>query len=166
MTDEPITTAGQGNVHVDSVNKALVHPRRVSRIRIAERRAQALELRRSGMDYREIAARLGVSTTLAWRDVQAAVKDIIREPAEDVRTLEIERLDRLFEAHYARALNGDHRSTELCLKVMDRRGRMLGIDLPHLVDFTPWVVEYALAHGVDPKWALEAARNVVKHMGY
>jgi hypothetical protein len=48
---------------------------------------------------------------------------------EQVR-LEVQRLDSLFEPHFRRGITGDVRATLVCLKVMERRARLLGLDAP------------------------------------
>lgn len=80
----------------------------------AEKRVEALQLRKKKMSYRDIAKALGLSTAMmAWRYVQDAIKDIPKEVAEEVRALEIqdceEDLLRLNEKISAGNLSiGDH----------------------------------------------------------
>jgi hypothetical protein len=54
----------------------------------------------------------------------------IRAPADEVRLLDLVRLDKLWAAHYTRACRGNHRSTMICLRIMERRARLLGLDAP------------------------------------
>lgn len=56
-----------------------------------ERMAEALEKRKQGLSYPKIAAAIGVSTAQAERDVKQALDLITREPAEDVRKIELDR---------------------------------------------------------------------------
>ena len=44
--------------------------------------------------------------------------------------LELQRLDSLFQPHFDRGLTGDARATLVCLKIMERRARLLGLDAP------------------------------------
>src|SRR6185312_10686596 len=62
----------------------------------ADRWGKALSLRRAGATYQEIADELGFGNPSgAHYAVQAALKASIREPANDVRDLEADRLDKL-----------------------------------------------------------------------
>jgi len=139
---------------------------RARSVNIAERRAQALQLRRAGADYRAIAAAMGVTVHVAWNDVQRGLKAIIQEPAEDVRQLELERVDRLFMVAYQKALAGDLKAIDTCLRIMDRRAKLLGLDVPQKVDLTAWVVEFGRQQGLDPGTALETARAIVKQLDF
>jgi transposase len=65
------------------------------RVDAAQRDAQALELRAAGASYRQIADRLGVSVSTAWGCVERGLDRTRREPADRLRLLELERLDRL-----------------------------------------------------------------------
>ena len=69
---------------------------------VAERRSQALRLRRGGARYRQIASALNVSVYTAHKDVQEALLEtnaLSAKQAAELRGLENERLD-----HYLRAL--------------------------------------------------------------
>jgi DNA-binding transcriptional MerR regulator len=98
--------------------------------RLAEQRRQALELRKAGYGYEEIARALGLyDASRAHKVVQAALKATYREPADEVRKLELERLDRLTRAIWTRAIGGDGESIDRVLRLMQRRAKYLGLDL-------------------------------------
>jgi predicted DNA-binding protein (UPF0251 family) len=95
------------------------------------RRIEALELRKQGFSYDEIAARLGVSKAAAYKSVKTALdtlKDEVYEGAEALRILEMERLDSLFEKAYSAAMAGDLVAIDKAVKVMERRARLCGLD--------------------------------------
>lgn len=95
---------------------------------------KALELRKAGATYDQIAASLGLADRSgAYRMVQGAIKEITREPAEDVLTLELERLDALMVAHWAKAKT-DIKSAHVVLQILDRRARYMGLDAPKKMD--------------------------------
>jgi hypothetical protein len=65
---------------------------------IAERRAMALELRKAGGSYREIARQLSVDVHTVHGDVAAelaALRETTVGRAEELRALELERFDRM-----------------------------------------------------------------------
>lgn len=59
----------------------------------AERDAEAADLRAKGWTYRRIATHLGVDVHSAFDMVDRALKAIVKEPAENLRKLSLERLD-------------------------------------------------------------------------
>ena len=94
----------------------------------AEKRKQALELRRAGWGYQEIADEVGwANKGTAYTQVQKAIKEITRESAKELLELELERLDDLFSGLYEAARNGDNFSVDRALKIMDQRARLLGL---------------------------------------
>lgn len=98
-------------------------------VELAERRRKAVEMRKAGCSYDEIARALGFSNSgNAYHTVHKALKATYREPAEELRTLELERVDRLMRAIWPRAIKGDVDAIDRVLKVMARRARLLGLD--------------------------------------
>ena len=100
-----------------------------------EKQARALELRRQGYLLREIADALDIdSPATACNVIKKALKEVIREPAEAVIALELDRLDRMFVAAYSRASDQEkpfgRDAVETCLKIMERRAKLLGLDRP------------------------------------
>ncbi len=96
-----------------------------------ERTLQALELRKAGMAYNVIADKLGYrSKQAAWQAVHNALKKTLQEPADEVRALELERLDALYKAMYPQALKGNLGAVDRCLKISERRAKLLGLDAP------------------------------------
>ena len=96
-----------------------------------DRRLRALQMRQSGMSYRQIAAALGVSATLAHRDIRRemrAVQALVRETATESVAIEIERLDDMFCEAWPAAQQGDLRALSRSLQIVARRARLLGID--------------------------------------
>lgn len=103
-----------------------------------ERMARALRLRESGASYEQIAKTIEVSRRQAWLDVQDALKEITREPAETVLTLELARLDDLFLSVMTRirADRSNMKAVDTALRIMDRRSKYLGLDNPQTDDGT------------------------------
>jgi len=95
------------------------------------REAACLELRKAGLTYAAIGERLGMSESGAWRAVMRALKRLmerINEQAEDVRTLEVQRLDDLLETLWPYRHKPAY--VDRILRVMERRARLLGLDAP------------------------------------
>lgn len=101
------------------------------------RRTQALALRIAGATYREIAKALAVCPQTAYTDVQTeleALDKLKAERAERLRDLEVERCDKLTMALWPRAQQGDAQAVNSLVRVMDRRAKLLGLDVPQKVD--------------------------------
>lgn len=95
-----------------------------------ERQGKALVLRQAGHTYEQIAKALGYAQKSgAHAAVKEALKMCFREAAEEVRALELERLDSLWITFFPLAKAGDGDSLDRCLKIMARRAMLLGLDI-------------------------------------
>lgn len=104
-------------------------------ITAAERQAQALEYRKMGWTHAHIAKHLGyASQSGAQKAVETALRRTIQEPADALRTLELERLDVLMSGVWPRASIGDPRSIVAALNIMRRRAALLGLDAPKKIE--------------------------------
>lgn len=109
-------------------------PRKIS---AAEKRKQALELRKAGFTFQQIGDQLGVTRGMAFRYVKDTLDEINEkqiEEAKQIRTLEVERLDRLWVVSYQQAKNGNLGAVDRCIKIMERRSKLLGLDAPQKVE--------------------------------
>lgn len=116
----------------------------------AARDAEACRLRARGWTYEQIGAELGMSRGHAYEAVQRAIADIVREPAEEVRQLELLRLDEMHRTAAA-VLTREHyvvdrgsvvlwdgvpladdgpklAAIDRLLKIQARRAALLGLD--------------------------------------
>lgn len=100
---------------------------------IAQRRLEAFRLRTQGLSYTAIGEQLKVDRCTAFGDVKAVLAKLHKEQtalADAYVQLESARLDSLWKTFYEKATNGDLRSAEFCLKVSERRSKLLGLDGP------------------------------------
>lgn len=111
------------------------------RLKAAERRAIVLELRERGASYRQIAQTMHqqyphrISSAYTERQVHTDVTIALQElrdkmavSADHVRTLELNRLDKLMLTYYGKALSGDHKALDSVLKIQAREALYLGLD--------------------------------------
>ena len=92
---------------------------------------QALELRRAGATYSQIADTLGYATAAgAQKAVEAGIREVLQEPAQGVLELELSRLDAMLTTLWPKMRQGDMAATDRILRIMDRRARYLGLDAP------------------------------------
>lgn len=95
------------------------------------RNAQVLQLFLGGASHRTIAKAVGLrSHRSVGNIVQAALGSTTdrRDPLTD-EALAVwqERSERLFCAHWGRALEGNHRSAELCRKLLGQQAQVYGL---------------------------------------
>ncbi|WP_333746007.1 hypothetical protein [Streptomyces sp. IBSBF 2950] len=113
---------------------------KAQRAATAHRRSQAIALRLAGMDYATIAERLDYADRgAASKDVHRALEANLEAESAAVATLreiEVQRLDRLQAAAWAKAAKGDLKAIETVLKVIDRRAKLLGLDRPARTEIT------------------------------
>lgn len=117
-------------------------------VELAERTAEALKLRARGYTYDAIAAALGyASKSGAYHAVERGLEQVVKQPAEQARAIELEKLDEREEmlAQQRDRLRKRFRDSEsldddainLLLKIDDRinriaerRAKLIGLDMP------------------------------------
>ncbi len=104
---------------------------RAENIGVIEKTLTALELRRAGYDYVSIGKILGVTAATAGSYVRNALLQFvgeIAETAEEVRQIELARLDAMQRSLGEKLEHGDLAAINTALRVMERRARLLGLD--------------------------------------
>lgn len=101
------------------------------RINAAERRLQAVEMRKRGETWEKIAEVCGYKNRgAASGDINKYIKELPQENAQNLRKIEIERLDQLLNAMWDKAMKGDGWAVDRCVKIMERKAKLTGIDAP------------------------------------
>jgi hypothetical protein len=107
------------------------------RIEAVEKRRKAIELRKAGATFQDIADAVGYSGPgAAHKAVKVALDEMIREPTLDLINLELMRLDALLMTLFPQALKGSLGAVDRVLRIMERRAKLLGMDAPTQVSFT------------------------------
>ena len=110
----------------------------VRRIKTTEKTLKALTLRKKGFNYTKIGEELGCARQTACRYVLSELENLAdkcREEAARVRDLELQRLDELYlVAWKAIAEGSDLVAIDRCLRIMERRAKLLGLDAAQKVD--------------------------------
>lgn len=112
---------------------------------------QALELRRDGASYRDIADRLDVSISTAHKYVQRELSDIPAAERVQLRELEAARLDALQALAWPLARTGDLAAIRECRAISESRRRLFGLDAPQQVEM----------RGVESVDIAGTARNIL-----
>lgn len=118
------------------------------KVSLTHRRMLAMELRKAGLSYREIASTLkkrpGISDkyneSQAHKDVKYGLErtvELTRQAAQEVRRLELERLNDLHRVLWGQVVVAeaegrapDLRAVDRLLRVQERRARLRGLDEP------------------------------------
>lgn len=124
-------------------------------VEVALRNQEMARMRAESRPYREIAEKFGISVATAHEGVQNAIRDGAREATEEIRALEMDRLENLERAaleilgtvYYAishgQVVEGAYGpipdpapalgAIDRLLKIQQRRAALLGLDLPKQV---------------------------------
>lgn len=131
-----------------NVNKAL-------NIRVAERRQLALQLRATGLHYRDICDQMKAAMDdlpstyderFVYRDIKHEMNRLrteTMETANDIRIFELELLNKLQTSVLPKALMGDLKAVDKVLKIMGMRAQYLGLFAPSStkVEVNDWRME-------------------------
>ena len=107
----------------------------------AKRNAQIITLRYLGKSFEQIAREMGFNDRgNAYRAYKKAMENNVIEAPEEIRAIEIQRLDRMTETLMEQLENGNFKIIPYLLHVMDRRAKLLGLDTPIRIqqEITTW----------------------------
>lgn len=102
------------------------------RIKAAERRVDALALRRDGSTFARIGDALGISRQGAHELVTRGLRDLAerdQEAAAELRQVEWRRLELVEAAFWEEALAGNARAAGIVLRCSGQRARLAGLNL-------------------------------------
>lgn len=117
------------------------HPRaRQAEIKREGRRRQVAALLLAGIsDQSRIAEQLGVNQSTISRDIKVIEARWQAEAMQDITTAkghDLERTERLIQAHWAGAIKGNRRDTDAVLNLMQHRAKLLGLEAARNVNVT------------------------------
>lgn len=130
--------------------------------KIADEQAEVLDLRRKGHTVRAIAERTGIPRSTVQNRLDAAIAELVLPLADEVRLLELARLD-TWQVRLEEQLDAGEapeRVVPVALKVQERRSRLLGLDAPERAEMTVASVAADDPHTLDVlARARQAARD-------
>ncbi len=104
------------------------------RLEAVQKQRQALQLRLAGVPFAHIAEKLGYrSASGAFKAVSSALERTLREPADAVRKLELERLDHFLFRLWPAIQRGEPAAIGQAVKILERRAKYLGLDAPTVI---------------------------------
>lgn len=142
---KPVRTSNQTDTSKRQPNKrgaqygrfCMTKPTSIARL---ERVTRALELRRDGKSYSQIMTIMQLSSQgMAYGLVKQgldAIKAECAETAEQLREVELQRMDSLWETMHEMAKQGDDKAASVCVKISARRAALLGLDKPQQITHT------------------------------
>lgn len=105
--------------------------RRGTDFKTLDREAECVRLRRQGLTLEEIAKIVGYANpAVVSNALKRAYARITAEDVNEMRQLESARLDHLQHANWDAAMQGDYQAGSLVLKIIDRRAKLFGLDMP------------------------------------
>jgi len=102
----------------------------------AERENIVFEMRKSGATFEKIGAALGVSAQRVHQIFERKLLEVrskTGQTAEQLRALEMQRLDDLQSFLWDKAKKGNATAIDRILKIMERRARLEGLDAPQRI---------------------------------
>lgn len=120
-------------------------------IRIADRKKEALRLRRLGLGYFDIGQQLGISTSQAHSDVQSELRLIPADERADLIALTNQQIDMAISAMMPKVAQGSVTAVQRVTSLLERRCRLFGLDAPTQVH---------IENGVD----LDALRQQIQDL--
>ncbi len=139
----------------------------------SERELSAYRLRLAGASYRQIAKAVGYAgPSPAYHAVKRVFASLVQEPTDEVRQLEVERLDALYMKLWTAiedtgsASEGDQdptpfenldKAAHTLLRISKRRSELIGLDAPRRIDITKRIRDMAVEEGLDPDQAVADA---------
>lgn len=112
------------------------HDATAEKLKSKERAIQALELRKAGASFSQIASQLDYADESGARKaVQTLMNKREYEAVDEARKLEIERLDKMLLGNgkngvYNQAINGHLGAVDRVIKISDQRAKLLGLYAP------------------------------------
>jgi hypothetical protein len=116
----------------------MARPRgRAPKPQVLDKERRVVSLRREGLTWDQISKEVGYASPSGASDAYyRASYRVVKEDVDQLRQLENDRLDFLFQAVWDSALEGDHKAVDSCLRIMARRAKLLGLDSRQVTKFS------------------------------
>lgn len=111
---------------------------------LVERRKIIFSMRRVGLSYDDISTETGLSKSVIREDVKAVLEEYRAEMISDAHLLivqELDRLDKLQEAFWEKAMQGSDKAGKIVLDVMKQRMDLLGLQADNSIEKESTLVE-------------------------
>lgn len=102
----------------------------------AERRVAAIRLRNAGASVAQVADKLGISRQQAQDDIATGLREILREPAENLIANQQAIVRDVIRAMYAGMAAGDPKASAQVMKALEHQSKLFGLFAPTRVIHT------------------------------
>lgn len=134
-------------------------------IAIRLKHIKALELRKSGQSYDQIATELEYkSRSSAQRAVENLLTKMAEEPARILKHLTIARLDSMLKAIWPKAEKGNLGAIDRVIRIEEIRGKLLGFNAPIEVNIRAMVMEVQLQLGLTDDEAAALTTDAERYL--
>ena len=127
------------------------------KIRKSEFVNEVIKYRKLGMSYPAIAERLNCGVNSVRNAIKTYTETIPRETVDEVRHMELERLDAMLIKNLGNAMQGSTQAVNAVIKIMDHRAKLLGL-------YNPEVDNGMQAAGEELESFMQAVRNMAENM--
>jgi len=126
----------------------MARKRRTPDDEIRVREHECIRLRRTGMTFDEIAIAVGYANSGgAQKAYERGMGRLVHDDVKAERARMMDQLDMMLNAHWARSMAGNPDHTNTVLRVLERRARLLGLDMPIRTELTVTVWDTANEEG-------------------
>lgn len=133
---------------------------RINTVKRNEQMRKVYEMRLAGKTHKEIADEMCIATGTVHGWIKKELERSAPEAREEVRQLEVERLDFMYTKLHPRIEKGDEKAINSALRIMDRRAKLLGLDMPAQIEVTATTdTDKAIQDLIGEMEALNAARQ-------
>lgn len=110
-------------------------------LRVDERRRKVVQLRLAGVQFEEIGRRLaddyasdspnlGALARVDWQRAREKSRRLTEDSVEELRAVEVERLEMLLSGVWKNALKGDTKSADTAARLIERLCKLKGLEPP------------------------------------
>lgn len=89
-----------------------------------------IQLRLAGLEYEQIAEKVGVTAATVAQDVRKALDAAITNAGMDLRAVQLTRYENIISTLWPMVRNGNMTAIQRLLAVMEAQNRLMGVDAP------------------------------------
>ena len=130
-----------------------------------ERERQALELRKAGWSFQQIADHLGYEQPAgAYKAVKRALHKVIQEPAEELKALMLEQHRTMLKTLWPAVIARDYKAIDRAIRILAAISDLEGLNAPVKVDVRHIVAQVAAEFGLQPDESEALIGDVTEHL--
>lgn len=99
-------------------------------IQRTQRVAMEIQLRLAGLDFTQIAEKVGVSPATVSSDIRKALDAAILNAGMDLRAVQLQRYETLINVLWPMVRNGNMTAMQRVVSVMEAENKLMGVDAP------------------------------------